>query len=84
MHDRSSILIELQQIFHQVFDDKEIRLKDTTTAEDIREWNSLNHMHLIAEIENHFGVEFTFNEVVNFKNVGDMVNALLEKRGHGV
>jgi acyl carrier protein len=84
MYDRQSLLAELQQIFHQVFDDKSIQLTEATTAADIGEWNSLNHMHLIAEIESHFALEFTFDEVVNFKNVGDMIKALIAKKDHGI
>ena len=47
-----------------------------TTANDVAEWDSLNHTVMISEIEKHFNTRFKFKEVIAFKNVGDMVNTL--------
>lgn len=81
----NSILItELESIFKQVFEDMTLEISSQTTASDIKEWNSLNHMQLIMEIENYFSIEFTFDEVVSFKNVGDIERSIKAKQNNGL
>lgn len=79
MKNNNQILEELNGIFHKVFDNKNLVIKADTTAADIKEWDSLNHMHLIAEIEHHFNCAFDFEEVVNFRNVGDIITNIQSK-----
>lgn len=73
------ILISVQEVFRQVFKDPALQVHANTTASDIADWDSLIHMHLIAAIEERFKCEFSFNEVMNFESVGDMINKLAEK-----
>ena len=79
MKNSGEILSELNSVFQGVFKNKKIVIHSATTAADIKEWDSLTHMNLIVEIENHFGVEFNFEEVVEFKNVGDVALAIQNK-----
>jgi acyl carrier protein len=72
-------LSELQDLFREVFGEKGLVISRTTTARDIRPWDSLNHMHLIAEVEKKFMVEFTFDEVLALRNVGDLHDLILKK-----
>lgn len=51
-----------------------------TTASDIDNWDSLNHMTFIAAVEAHFEVQFEFGEILAFENVGDLFNVLLHKK----
>ena len=50
------IMEQLQEIFRDVFADDAIVLQGTTTSSDIEDWDSLAHIQLISEIENHFGI----------------------------
>ena len=79
MKSKEEIQSELNLIFQSVFKNENIALNDTTTADDINGWDSLTHMHLIDSVERHFNCEFNFSEVMNFRNVGDMVNAISNK-----
>ena len=71
--------MELRVIFRAVFKNKEIVVSEKTSADDINGWTSLTHMYLIDAVEKHFECEFGFAEVMSFKNVGDMVDALANK-----
>ena len=54
---------ELDKIFQEVFDDDDIHVNEKTTADDIEEWDSLEHITLIVSIENHFKIIFNIKEV---------------------
>lgn len=73
------VLSEVNAVFAQVFSNPDIVVDETTTAENIPEWDSLNHTTLIAAIEQHFAIKFTLREVMRFQNVGDMCAAIRTK-----
>lgn len=77
---REEIKAKLTEIFRDVFDNDEIELTDATTADDIEEWDSLEHITLIAAVEKAFKMRFTMKEVSSMKNVGEMMS-ILEERG---
>lgn len=54
-------------------------LKEASTAQDIPEWDSLNHWAVIGEIEDSYGVEFTMDEATEFKNLGEIYETLQQK-----
>lgn len=74
--ERKEVFERLNEIFSDVFDD-EITLSDQTSADDIEEWDSLEHINLMVAIESEFQIKFSMKEVNGFKNVGDMVDAIL-------
>ena len=49
----------LNEIFRDVFDDDTIEVNENTTADDIDDWDSLEHINLIASVEQEFGIKFT-------------------------
>ncbi len=70
----------LEAVFHDVFDDDSIRLTAKTTADDIEDWDSMEHINLIGAVEDEFGLRFKMGEVSGMKNVGEMVGIIM-KRG---
>lgn len=77
MNDK--IYLELNRIFQDIFDDETINVKSTTTASDIEEWDSLEHINLIVAIEATFNIKFDISEVSSMKNVGNMVDIITQK-----
>jgi acyl carrier protein len=69
----------LNGVFQDVFDDKTITVNENTTANDIEDWDSLEHINLVVAVENEFDIKFGMGEVVGFKNVGDMATAISNK-----
>lgn len=67
---------KLQEIFRDVFDDGKIVLTDGMTSDDIEDWDSLSHITLIAEIEKTFHIEFTTEEAIGAKNVGEFIRII--------
>lgn len=74
---REAIYERLNAVFRDVFDDEEITVNDATTSADIEDWDSLEHINLVAAVEKEFGMKFTMGQVVTMKNVGEMVDIIL-------
>ena len=77
--EKSEIFSQVTEIFRDVLDNEEIVLADTTTANDIEEWDSLSHIQLIVAIEKDFKIKFTSAEILSWKNVGEMIDNISKK-----
>lgn len=66
-------------IFRDVFDDDTLVITDSTNAEDIEDWDSLEHINLIMAMEKDFGLKFNLQEVGELANVGEMAD-LIERK----
>ncbi len=64
----------INKIFIEVFKDENILLDKTTNSNDIDQWDSLNNMHLVVAIENHFDIRITLKDIQSWKNIGDLCN----------
>lgn len=76
---REEIFGKLNEIFRDYFEDDSIELHEETTADDIEDWDSLEHINLIVAIEKAFNMKFTMGEVTTMKNVGAMVTIIAER-----
>lgn len=77
--NKEEIFEKLNEVFREEFDDETIVLSDATTAKDIEGWDSLEHIDLIAAVEEAFSVRFTMAEVTHMKNVGEMAELIAGK-----
>jgi len=66
-------------IFREVFNNPDLEITDETTAADVKEWDSFNHLSLIMAIEDEFTVSFTTKEIGQAACVGDLVQVLEKK-----
>jgi acyl carrier protein len=76
---QDQLLDKIQEILREVFEDPDLLINRATTADHVPGWDSLTHMTLIAEIENRFGVKFTFTEVSSINTLGDMADMIAKK-----
>ena len=76
---REEVYETLNGVFQDVFDDESIEVHDETPYDDIEDWDSLEHINLIAAVEQEFGVKFNMGQVVSMKNVGEMVDIILSQ-----
>lgn len=77
--ERNDILKQMNKIFVDILDDEEILLKEDTTADDVEEWDSLNHIQLVVSIEKHFNIRFASKEIQSWNNIKDLVSSVQEK-----
>ena len=70
--DNKTIYTRLNKVFRDVFDDDSINVTPKTTAKDIEDWDSLEHITLISAVEREFKMKFKMGEISSMKNVGEM------------
>lgn len=75
------VLAEVTEIFRDVLNQEALQLQRETTANDVPDWDSLNHIELVVAVEKHFKIKFNFAELQKFRNVGDMCDNILGKLG---
>lgn len=55
------------------------KINKRTSPDNAGEWDSFNGLMIVAETEKQFGVNFSIDEVVNIRNVGDIIKSLRKK-----
>ena len=78
--NKDEIIPRLNEVFRDIFGDPSLSVNENTTSSDIEDWDSLEHINLIAAVENEFGLRFKMREVSGMKNVGEMI-AIISERG---
>lgn len=78
---REEVFTKLNEVFRDVFDDETICVNENTTSEDIEDWDSLEHINLLAAVEQEFGMKFNMGQVVSMKNVGEMADIIMSQVG---
>ena len=73
------IYVRLNKVFQDVFDDDTIVVRPSTTAADIEDRDSLEHITLISAVERAFKMKFKMGEISSMKNVGEMA-AIIQAR----
>ena len=76
---REEVFEKINEVFRDVFEDDDITVNDETTAADIEDWDSLEHINLVNAIEQEFGIKFNMGQIVSMKNVGEMADIIMEK-----
>ena len=78
---REDVFEKLNTIFRNNFDDESIMLTDDTSSSDIDDWDSLEQINLVVEIQDEFNIKFNIDEVNAMNNVGEMVDFIIQKIG---
>jgi acyl carrier protein len=71
--------LRLARVFEVIFNRSDIVLRDDVTARDVAGWDSFNHINLIIQTEQEFGVTFSDAEVSSLRNVGQLKRLIAGK-----
>ena len=77
--ERQEIINKINSIFCDVFDDDSIKIFDNMTSANIEDWDSLNHITLVLNIEKVFDLKLNLAEVGKLENIGEMIELILRK-----
>ena len=67
------------QIVVEILKIKESDISDNLTPKDVPDWDSMNYLMFISELESNFNVSFGMNEVMDAKSLGDVRKAVESK-----
>jgi acyl carrier protein len=73
------VLAQVKQIFIEVLDEDDLEINEGTTADDVDEWDSLNHIQLVVAIEKYFKIRFNAAQIQGYNNVGEMCEGIADK-----
>ena len=76
---KQDLMSKIQAIFRDVFDEDDLIIVASTNSGDIDEWDSLNHINLVSSIEKDVGIRFSLGELESLKDVGAMVDLIMDK-----
>ena len=79
MIERTEVVRRLTEVFQETFDDPGLEIRDSMTAADVDEWDSLQHIVLVLAVEREFRIRLNPAEVGKLENVGRMVDLLQAK-----
>jgi len=78
MENLNNVIIkELAKIVMEVTGNEDLELSSTTTAKDVRGWDSLSHVQILYKCELKWGIRLTLKELSSLNNVGDLVNIIV-------
>ncbi|RZJ65403.1 MAG: acyl carrier protein [Flavobacterium sp.] len=77
--ENNAIAQKLAPVFKSVFNNENLEVTESLSANDVDNWDSLSHMILISEVEKTFGITFKLRELNKMKNVGDMIDVIASK-----
>ena len=55
------------------------KINENTSQESISEWDSLNHLKIISELEKEFGFKFTIREITDSVSFSNIMNIIKSK-----
>jgi acyl carrier protein len=77
--DKQKILSDIAQIIREAVDQPDLQVSMQTTAENVVDWDSFNHINIVVAVEERFGVQFHTAEIEELKSVSDLVDLVWKK-----
>ena len=79
MNTSVSVFDRVQTVFRTVLRKPDLVLTDELQAKDVENWDSVNNILIVMELEETLGVTFTTAELVAMENVGALFRCLALK-----
>ena len=76
---REQLFQKLSELIKKIVDDESLEIGETTAFNTIENWDSLNTVDLEMEAESAFGISFETGEFQEYKNVAQLIDAILAK-----
>jgi acyl carrier protein len=69
----------IKKIISEVLSISEDQIVPELKLVDIEDWDSMNHMILITEIEDKMGIDFTGDEIADMNTIKDLLEIVKNK-----
>lgn len=68
----------LQEVFRTAFS-SEVNINENTSKENLPEWDSINHLNLVVELEDRFNIQFSPEEIESMKSIVTLQDIIQRK-----
>lgn len=69
----------MKEIMSRVFETAIDEINDAASPDTIEKWDSLHHLFLVLALEEHFGITFSEEEIVEMLNYVLVIETLKKK-----
>ena len=69
----------LQEIFRAAFS-SEVVISENTSKENLPEWDSINHLNLVVELEDRLNLQFSPEEIESIKSIVTLQEIIQRKQ----
>lgn len=76
---RQAILDKIAVVLGEIVGEDDLALTEATTADEVPDWDSINHVKLLITLEDELGFRFETSETSSLDNVGQLVD-LVERK----
>lgn len=77
--NKEEILKTINTILCDIFADQTLVVTEATSAQHIERWDSITHVNILMTVERTFKIRFSLGEIKQLRNVGEMVNLIMQK-----
>ncbi len=74
-----AVVERLAAVFEETFAHEPTSFGPHTVPDDVKKWDSIGHMSLVAALEDAFGVEFEVDEIMEMVDVQKILEILANK-----
>ena len=71
--NNQEILLSISNTLKKIFNDKNLKIDLNTCANDIKKWDSLNHIKVIIEIQKNLGIKINSSDIHKYTSVKDFI-----------
>ena len=79
-NNTGTTLNKVQQLFKSAMGD-EVEVDMNTEKDMIRDWDSINHLNLIVELESEFNLGLSMEEIEKLSSVRQIVDLINSRKG---
>jgi acyl carrier protein len=76
----SDVFVNVQGLMADLFDVRPSEITEESTQDCIKGWDSLQHVNLMIDLENAFGIQIEEHEVSSIRSVADVIEVVEAKR----
>jgi acyl carrier protein len=76
---RAELLTKIRDMLADIVDEPDLTITESTVAEDVAEWDSVNHVKLIIALEADVKVRFEPDEISSPQDVGGLIDLIEQK-----
>jgi acyl carrier protein len=70
---------EISKLFKEVMGEN-VQVDINTKRSDVAEWDSINHLNLIVELESRYNLSLSMEEIENLKTVKQVIRLIMDRQ----